>query len=432
MARPETSFADYWDRHARERRRRPALADGRRSLTWSEAADLSRAIARGLRALGAEAGAVVACWLPNRVESYLLRIACERAGLVWLPIAARLREWELQRILERSEPGVLIVPDRFHGRDYVAAAQSLLGQSRKPPHLVVAGVEVPASATSLDEVVRVGSRISAPALREHPPEDALVILPTSGSTGVPKFAQFRVSTWLLRARAQAELLELREEDVVVALSQGIGPSIIPLFAAPIVGAAACLVDEFEPAQVIDMLARIRPTIVCGVPPQVTTLLDHPRWSNAGVERLRIWYTTGAAFPPAAAARVERRAPGIVLTGYTTPEDIANFYLEKGAKLVSVKAGVRGSSLFTASARYDSPIFPVQVVDTVGAGDGFAVGIISGMLEGLPLPACLERGNAMGALAVMAPGDQDGLPSREMLDRFLLMQKTGSSGSSAVS
>ena len=126
------------------------------------------------------------------------------------------------------------------------------------------------------------------------------------------------------------------------------------------------------------------------------------------------------------------AEGIVLTGYTTPEDIANFYLEKGAKLVSVKAGVRGSSLFTALARYDSPIFPVQVVDTVGAGDGFAVGIISGMLEGLPLLACLERGNAMGALAVMAPGDQDGLPSRETLERFLLMQKTESSGSSAVS
>jgi non-ribosomal peptide synthetase component E (peptide arylation enzyme) len=315
MARPEASFAEYWDRHGRKRRPRAALADGRRSLTWSQAADLSRGIARGLRALGSEAGAVVACWLPNWVESYLLRIACERAGLVWLPITARLREWELQKILERSEPGVLIVPDRFHGRDYVAEAQSLLARSRKPPRLVVGGGEVPAPAMSLDELIRVGSGTSAPALPEHPPEDALVILPTSGSTGTPKFGQFRVSSWLLRARAQAELLELREEDVVVALSQGIGPSIIPLFAASVVGAAAFLVDEFDPARVIDMLVRVRPTIVCGVPPQVTTLLDHPRWSNAGVERLRIWYTTGAAFPPAAAARVERRAPGIVLTGY---------------------------------------------------------------------------------------------------------------------
>jgi non-ribosomal peptide synthetase component E (peptide arylation enzyme) len=67
--------------------------------------------------------------------------------------------------------------------------------------------------------------------------------------------------------------------------------------------------------VIETLARVRPTIVCGVPPQVMTLLDHPNWSNTGVERLRIWYTTGAAFPPAAAARVEHRTRGIVLTGY---------------------------------------------------------------------------------------------------------------------
>jgi non-ribosomal peptide synthetase component E (peptide arylation enzyme) len=315
MAKLPTSFAEYWDRHARERGRRAALADDRRSLSWREASDLSRAIARGLLALGIEAGAVVASWLPNWVESYVLRIACERAGLIWLPIAARLREWELQKILERSEPAVLIVPDRFHGRDYLAAAQMLLPQSRKPPRLVVASGGVPAPGMSLDDVVRVGSGASAPALSEHPPEDALVILPTSGSTGIPKFAQFRVSTWLLRARAQAELLDLREEDVVLALSQGIGPSIIPLFAAPIVGASACLIDEFEAARVIDTLARVHPTIVCGVPPQIMTLLDHPRWSNAGVDRLRIWYTTGAAFPPAAAARVERRAPGIVLTGY---------------------------------------------------------------------------------------------------------------------
>jgi sugar/nucleoside kinase (ribokinase family) len=114
--------------------------------------------------------------------------------------------------------------------------------------------------------------------------------------------------------------------------------------------------------------------------------------------------------------------GIVLTGYTTPEDVARFYLARGVKLVVVKVGARGSCLFTASQRYDLPVFPVQVVDTVGAGDGFAVGIISGMLEGLALPDCLERANAIGALAIMSPGDQDGLPNREMLDNFLQSQR----------
>ncbi len=123
--------------------------------------------------------------------------------------------------------------------------------------------------------------------------------------------------------------------------------------------------------------------------------------------------------------------GTILTGYTTPEDVAQFYLDQGVKLVVVKVGTQGSSLFTAQQRYDLPAFIVQVVDTVGAGDGFAVGIISSMLEGLSPLQCLERGNAIGALAVMAPGDQEGLPVREMLNRFVALQRPGSSGNNSA-
>jgi len=315
MASLETSFAECWDRQARERGEQPALSDRRRSLSWREASDLSRQLARGLLALGAEPGAVIACWLPNWVELYLLRVACERAGLIWLPIAPNLREWELHNILGRAGPAVLIVPERFRDRDYAAAAQSLLPNLPQPPHLVVLGGAPAPAGMSLDQVVRLGNGPSVQALPERPPDDALVILPTSGGTGIPKFAQFRVSAWLRRAEAQGELLDLRADDVVVALSQGIGTSIIPLFAAPLVGAAVCLVDEFEPGLVLEALARMRPTIVCSVPSQIVALLEHPRWSSAIVDRVRIWYTTGMSFPPAAAARVEGSTSGIVLSGY---------------------------------------------------------------------------------------------------------------------
>ncbi len=114
--------------------------------------------------------------------------------------------------------------------------------------------------------------------------------------------------------------------------------------------------------------------------------------------------------------------GEVLTGYSKPEDIASFYLDKGVKIVAIKAGIEGACLFTATERYVVPAFTVEVVDTVGAGDGFAVGIISGMLEGLDWSSCLERGNAIGALAVTFSGDSDGLPDRTTLERFLQKHK----------
>jgi len=315
MGSLSTSFAECWDRQARERGERLALSDRRTSLSWRKASELSRSLARGLLAMGIEPGAVVACWLPNWVELYVLRVACERAGLIWLPIAASLREWELHNILDRAAPAVLVVPQQFRDRDYAAAAQSLLRSLGTPPRLVVLGGPPAGSGISFDALAQLGNQPSAPTLLERPADEAFVILPTSGGTGIPKFARFRVSAWMRRAQAQVELIELREDDVIAALSQGIGPSIIPLFAAPLVGASACLIDEIEPGAVLDSLARIHPTIVCGVPPQIMSLLDHPRWSRSVVDRVRIWYTTGMGFPAVAAERVERSAQGIVLSGY---------------------------------------------------------------------------------------------------------------------
>jgi 2-dehydro-3-deoxygluconokinase len=58
------------------------------------------------------------------------------------------------------------------------------------------------------------------------------------------------------------------------------------------------------------------------------------------------------------------------------------------------------------------------VDTVGAGDGFAAGVISGVLEGLPLAQAVQRGSAIGTIQIMHVSDNEGLPSREELKRFM--------------
>jgi 2-dehydro-3-deoxygluconokinase len=60
----------------------------------------------------------------------------------------------------------------------------------------------------------------------------------------------------------------------------------------------------------------------------------------------------------------------------------------------------------------------HVVDTVGAGDGFAVGVLSGVLEGIPLNEAVIRGNAIGSMAVMVRGDVEGYPTRRQLDAYI--------------
>jgi len=112
--------------------------------------------------------------------------------------------------------------------------------------------------------------------------------------------------------------------------------------------------------------------------------------------------------------------GRILTGRpdADADEIARFYLERGARRVAVKAGACGASLHTETGRWGRGVFPIRVVDTVGAGDGFAVGLISAHLDGLDVERALERAAAIGALATTSSGDKDGLPDRERLEEFL--------------
>lgn len=111
--------------------------------------------------------------------------------------------------------------------------------------------------------------------------------------------------------------------------------------------------------------------------------------------------------------------GKLLTGKESVEEIAAFYHNAGVKTVVIKLGAEGAYTSSEDQCFYTQGFCVErVVDTVGAGDGFAVGVVSGILEGLSLQEAVKRGTAIGALAVMSPGDNDGLPDRKKLTAFM--------------
>lgn len=108
--------------------------------------------------------------------------------------------------------------------------------------------------------------------------------------------------------------------------------------------------------------------------------------------------------------------GRFLTGEVTPEAIARFYRAQGAQLVVVKLGPDGAYYDSATQGCGHvPGFPVaNVIDTVGAGDGFAAGVISALLEGRGTLEAVQRGAWIGARAVQVLGDTEGLPTRAEL------------------
>ncbi|MFM1651732.1 sugar kinase [Brevibacillus sp. B_LB10_24] len=111
--------------------------------------------------------------------------------------------------------------------------------------------------------------------------------------------------------------------------------------------------------------------------------------------------------------------GTFLFGDTDPAKLGQHFLELGAKIVVLKLGEQGAHYFTPEENRHVPGFRVeQMVDPVGAGDGFAAGFISGLLDGLSLQEAVKRANAVGAIVTMVNGDVEGLPERSDLKRFV--------------
>jgi len=87
------------------------------------------------------------------------------------------------------------------------------------------------------------------------------------------------------------------------------------------------------------------------------------------------------------------------------------------KIVVIKTGTDGAWFKTANGDQGAvaAVKVDNVVDTVGAGDGFAVGLVSALLEGRSLIQAIQRGNKIGSLAIQVQGDSEGLPTREQLN-----------------
>jgi len=297
------TFVAALARHAAARPDALALADARARLGWRDVAAWVARAAGWLAARLPGRGTPVVGWLPNAAEWYLLRLACERAGLLWVPVPAAQGARELAAIVARVRPALLVTPTRYRGRDWAAEAEQVCGR---------AGVE-PLRLGVPDESLLELHGSPREDLRALDLDEGAHVLATTGSEGVPKLALYTIAAAAERGWAQVALLGMTADDVVLALSAGTGPGKTPWLAAPLAGAATVTLPVFTPEHALRLLAHERASVVCGTPAQLALLLPH--LDGATCDTVRVWYTAGAVLPAGLAAALEERTRGRVLSVY---------------------------------------------------------------------------------------------------------------------
>lgn len=110
-----------------------------------------------------------------------------------------------------------------------------------------------------------------------------------------------------------------------------------------------------------------------------------------------------------------------LCGLDDPERIAERYLARGTKKIVVTLDKKGAYFRSAKENGFTPTFRAdKVVDTAGAGNAFAAGLISGIIDDIPLGEAVVRANACGCISIQKQGEY--FPDASELRDYMLSHR----------
>ncbi len=183
---------------ARRRPHHPAIVDGARTVDYSSLNSRVNRLAAALAAAGVRRGARVATLAENRLEYIEAAFAAAKLGAILCALNWRLARNELAHCISLVEPTIALVSDRFEAA------------------LKDAGWDGPVIAfgAPYENLLACSSDVEPALVAE--PEDGLLILYTSGTTGLPKGALISHRAELARMNLSRIDLGLAEDDCFVA------------------------------------------------------------------------------------------------------------------------------------------------------------------------------------------------------------------------
>jgi len=275
--------------------RRAALTPGRiafeeaaggRTLTYAGLDDRAGRAAAIMAERGVGAGDRVAILTRNRIAFFEILFACAKLGAILVPLNWRMPPAELDGLIADAAPVLL-----FHGSIEAGAAAAL---ARPPAALDIDG----------DYEALLAATAPAPTRATWPADGIWYLIYTSGTTGRPKGVIYSFRMALANHVNIGGAIGLSGADTNLTFLPIFHTAGINLHALPtlIAGGRVIVMDGYNGDVITALLEARRLDTFFAVPTVYQSLLDHPRFAAAPLDRVRHWGCGGAPLPDSLAIR----------------------------------------------------------------------------------------------------------------------------------
>jgi 2,3-dihydroxybenzoate-AMP ligase len=321
----DMTWGDVFDKHTDVYPHKIGLVDDSGRFTNRELREMVDKLALGFMKLGIKSKDRVFLQLPNWHEFVVSFLALQKIGAVIVILIPRHNQTEINHLCKLTEPTAWILPKQYGKVTYQPIIDDVLKENPGIKNIIQVRTAGDTQYHALEKLIAQAEltpeNLKALAKRRPDPNEVSQILPTGGTTGLPKVSPRTHNCYMNNVEYHGYRWEITSQDTIMVITP-LGHNLSVhwgMAGALFFHAKLVLLDSVKPEDICEWVQREKVTAIPTVPALVARVVQMPDLAKYDLSSLKKISVGGAPSTPELVKSVYEKIGALFVNGFGSVE-----------------------------------------------------------------------------------------------------------------